>query len=210
LLGADVTIVHLTGLSDNDLDSIGSSGAGVALTPSSDMTTGPGTPPMQDLLDRDISPGLGIDHEFVGPGDVLAQMRAAISVQHARYFDLKLAGKGGLPNLLTTRDVIKYGTSAGANAVGLGSLTGAVEVGNRADLVILRADKPNIYPVNDPIGAVVWGVDTSNLDWVIADGTAVMREGRLTADVSAAKGLIAAALGPASQLVGGIAAGERS
>jgi cytosine/adenosine deaminase-related metal-dependent hydrolase len=52
----------------------------------------------------------------------------------------------------------------------------------QADVIVLRADRPNIFPVNDPIGAVVWGMDTSNVDWVIVGGRAVMRAGILEAD----------------------------
>jgi 5-methylthioadenosine/S-adenosylhomocysteine deaminase len=139
---------------------------------------------MQALLDRGVRPGLGVDDQGVGASDILAQMRGAISIQHATYFDLKLAGKGGLPNLLSTRDVIRYGTIDGARAVGLDDVTGSIEAGKSADVVVLRTDRPNIHPVNDPIGAVVWGMDTSNLDWVFVGGRALMREGVLDADTS--------------------------
>jgi cytosine/adenosine deaminase-related metal-dependent hydrolase len=50
--------------------------------------------------------------------------------------------------------------------------------------VVLRTDRPNISPVNDPIGAVVWGMDTSNIDWVMVGGDFLVREGELTADVA--------------------------
>jgi 5-methylthioadenosine/S-adenosylhomocysteine deaminase len=184
LLGSDVTVSHCTGLSDEDLDAISSSGAAVVLTPSSDMTSGAGAPPLQALLDRGVRPGLGVDDQGVGASDILAQMRGAISIQHATYFDLKLAGKGGLPNLLSTRDVIRYGTIDGARAVGLDDVTGSIEVGKPADLIVLRTDRPNIHPVNDPIGAVVWGIDTSNLDWVFVGGRPLMHDGILDADAS--------------------------
>ncbi|MDX1448516.1 MAG: amidohydrolase family protein, partial [Acidimicrobiia bacterium] len=125
-------------------------------------------------------------HTQIGPGDMFAQIRAAISIQHGHYFDLKLAGKGGLPNLLSTREVIRYATSDGARVAGLDD-TGSLEVGKRADLIVLRTDRPNIHPVNDPIGAVVWGMDPSNIEWVIADGKVVVREGELVADVDSVR-----------------------
>jgi cytosine/adenosine deaminase-related metal-dependent hydrolase len=120
---------------------------------------------------------------------MFAQMRAANSIQHATLFDLKLSGKAGLPTLLTTREVIRYATIDGANAAGLGDITGSLETGKQADVIVLRADRPNIAPINDPIGAVVWGMDTSNLDWVFVAGNAVMREGELVADVARARSL---------------------
>ena len=44
---------------------------------------------------------------------------------------------------------------------------------------MLRTDRPNIMPVNDPIGAVVWGMDTSNVDSVFVAGKALKRNGKL-------------------------------
>jgi cytosine/adenosine deaminase-related metal-dependent hydrolase len=205
-LGPDVTLVHCSKLDDAELDAVSAAGAKVSLTPSSEMADGLGTPPIQRIIDRRLRPGLGINDERAAPGDMFAQMRATISLQHATYFDLKLAGKAGLPNLLTTREVIRFGTIDGANAVGLGTVTGSLQVGKRADLILLRTDRPNIVPVNDPIGAVVWGMDTSNVDWVFADGQVLMQAGSLTADVARARDLATAArarlAGDPGQLVG--------
>ncbi len=108
-------------------------------------------------------------------------------------FDLKLAGKGGIPNLLGTRDVIRYATVDGARVAGLADITGSLSPGKRADVIVLRADRPNIAPVNDPIGAVVWGMDTSNIDWVFVGGAALVENGELTADVASARALAMAA-----------------
>jgi cytosine/adenosine deaminase-related metal-dependent hydrolase len=153
------------------------------------MATGIGSPPVQRLIDREIKPGLAVDDERLSPGDLFAQMRAVISIQHASYFDLKLAGKAGLPNLLNTRETIRYATVAGARVAGLGDQVGTLEQGRQADIVVLRTDRPNIAPVNDPIGAVVWGMDTSNLDWIFVAGEPLMRDGTLTADIGRARRL---------------------
>jgi cytosine/adenosine deaminase-related metal-dependent hydrolase len=128
-----------------------------------------------------------------------------ISLQHATVFDRKLAGKAGLPKLLTTRDVIRYGTVDGAAAAGLAGVTGTVEPGRAADLVVLRTDSPNIHPVNDPIGAVVWGMDTSNVSWVFVAGDAVKRDGEMVADTARVRALAAAAR---DRLVAGVGSGR--
>lgn len=210
LLRDDVTLDHCSRLPEMDIAAIASSKASVSLATSSEMAGGAGTPPIQQLMDRDIRPGLAVDDERVAPGDMFAQMRATISVQHATVFDLKLAGKAGLPRLMSTRDVIRYATIDGARAVGLGAVTGSLEPGKQADVVVLRTDRPNIFPVNDPIGAVVWGMDTSNVDWLFAGGRALVREGVLQADVARARSLAAAArerLAAASGLVVGASTG---
>jgi 5-methylthioadenosine/S-adenosylhomocysteine deaminase len=211
LLGPDVVLAHAASWDDVDLEAVASSGASVTLAPSSDMATGQGPPPVQQLIDRGIRPGLGVDDERVAPGDLFAQMRATISMQHATVFDRKLAGKAGPPRLMSTRDVIRYATSDGARVAGLGDVTGSLEVGKHADVIVLRTDRPNIFPVNDPIGAVVWGMDTSNLDWVFGGGRALMRQGKLEADVARARDLATAArrrIAAASGLVAAAPGGE--
>jgi cytosine/adenosine deaminase-related metal-dependent hydrolase len=57
--------------------------------------------------------------------------------------------------------------------------TGTLTPGKEADLIMLKTDRPNILPVNDPIGAVVWGMDTSNVDSVFVAGKALKRNGKL-------------------------------
>lgn len=193
LLGPDVTLVHGSHLDEADLAAAAASGASVVLTPASDMAAGIGSPPLQGLIDAGIHPGLGIDREHLAPGDAFAQMRAVISLQHATVFDRKLAGKAGLPKLLTTRDVIRFGTIAGAAAVGLEAVTGVLEPGRQADLIVLRTDRPNIHPINDPVGAVVWGMDSSNVAWVVAAGRVLKRHGDLVADTALARSLAGAA-----------------
>jgi cytosine/adenosine deaminase-related metal-dependent hydrolase len=212
LLGPDVTLSHCTRLSDADFDAIARSSTAVALTPASDMAAGAGPPPMQQLIDRGIRPGLGVGAESLTPRDLFAQMRSVISVQHATLFDRKLAGKGGIPNLLGTREVLRYATVDGARVAGLADITGSLTPGKRADVIVLRTDRPNIAPVNDPIGAVVWGMDTSNIDWVFVGGASLVERGELTADVARVRSLVMAATGqiaPGTGLPAGAGAHQR-
>jgi cytosine/adenosine deaminase-related metal-dependent hydrolase len=157
------------------------------------MAGGHPPPPIQKLIDHGIRMGLGVGSDRLAPADLFAQIRAVISVQHATYFELKLAGKAGLPRLLTTREVIRYGSIDGAAAAGLADVTGSLEPGKQADIIILRTDRPNIFPINDPIGAVVWGMDTSNIDWVLVAGRPIVRHGELDADLDRIRGLALAA-----------------
>jgi cytosine/adenosine deaminase-related metal-dependent hydrolase len=94
---------------------------------------------------------------------------------------------------MSTRDVIRSATSDGARVAGLAGVSGSLEPGMQADVVVLRTDRPNVFPINDPIGAVVWGMDTSNVDWVLVGGRVMMRNGLLEADVARARALAEAA-----------------
>ena len=56
---------------------------------------------------------------------------------------------------------------------------GSLTPGKDADIIMLRTDRINVLPINDPIGAVVWGMDTSNVDSVFIAGRAMKRNGKL-------------------------------
>ncbi len=179
LLRDDTTYVNCATLSDDEIGMIADSGGSFSLAAAAGMMMGYGMPPIQRLLDRQLRPSLSVDAESNVPSDMFTQMRAVISIQHASLFDLKLAGKGGVPNLLTTRRILEFATIDGARANGLESVTGSLTPGKQADLIVLRSDRPNIYPINDPIGAVVWGMDTSNVDSVYVAGQPLKLGGEL-------------------------------
>src|SRR5262249_39074806 len=113
------------------------------------------------------------------PNDMFTQMRTVNSLQRTLIFEKKLARKGGLPAFLTARDVLEFATVEGARANGLLDITGTLTPGKQADLIMLRTDLPNILPVNDPVSAVTWGMNTSNVDMVFVAGKALKREGKL-------------------------------
>jgi cytosine/adenosine deaminase-related metal-dependent hydrolase len=203
MLSPQTVLTDCAHLDDADLDAIAAAGASIVLTAASQMTAGLGVPPVQGIVDRGMRPALGVGSVAETPGDAFAQMRTVISIQHATVFDRKLLGKAGLPKLMTTREIIRHATVDGAAALGLGSVTGTIEPGMQGDLVVFATDRPNIHPINDPIGAVVWGMDTSNVSAVVVGGRILKREGRLVADASTAR---RAALGVSERLA---AAGVR-
>ncbi len=179
LYGPDTTFIHCTTLNDEEIQMIADSGATVSLASPVEMMMGHGMVPIQRFLDRGVRPSLSVDVETNVPNDMFTQMRSIIALQHALLFEKKLAGKGDLPPFLTTRDVIEFATIEGARANGLADRTGSLTPGKEADVITLRTDKPNIFPINDPIGAVVWGMDTSNVDSVWVAGKALKRNGQL-------------------------------
>jgi cytosine/adenosine deaminase-related metal-dependent hydrolase len=179
VLGPDTTYVHCTTLSDEEIQMIVDTGGTVSLASPVEMMMGHGIPPTQKFLDRGLRPSLSVDVETNVPGDMFTQMRSVISLQHALVFDQVLAGKRGTPRLLTSRDVLEFATIEGARANGLLDKVGTLTPGKEADVIMLRTDRINVMPINDPIGAVVWGMDTSNVDSVFVAGKALKRDGQL-------------------------------
>jgi cytosine/adenosine deaminase-related metal-dependent hydrolase/ribose/xylose/arabinose/galactoside ABC-type transport system permease subunit len=172
LLGPDTTYIHCTTLNDTEIQMIVDTGGTVSLASPVEMMMGHGMPPIQKFLDRGLNPSLSIDVETNVPNDMFTQMRSLISLQHA------LADQAGRP-AITMRDVLSYATMEGARANGLEGKVGSLTVGKAADLIMLRTDKINVTPINDPVAAVVAGMDTSNVDSVFIAGRAMKRGGKL-------------------------------
>lgn len=179
LLKDDTTYIHCTTLSDDEIQMVADTGGTISLSAPAEMLMGYGMPPIQKLLDHGLRPSLGVDAETNASNDMFTQMRAVNSLQKGLTFEKKLARKSGIPTFLTSRDVIEFATIEGARANGLLDKTGTLTPGKQADIILLRADRPNILPVNDPISAVTWGMDTSNVDTVFVAGKALKRNGQL-------------------------------
>jgi len=68
-------------------------------------------------------------------------------------------------------------TIDGARACGLDDRIGTLEVGKQADVLMLRADTPNLAPMSDPVGAAVHAAGTHNVELVYVAGRPVKRDG---------------------------------
>jgi cytosine/adenosine deaminase-related metal-dependent hydrolase len=179
LLGSDTTYIHCTTLNDEEIQMIVDTGGTVSLASPVEMLMGHGMPPIQRFLDRGLRPSLSIDVETNVPGDMFTQMRSVMSLQRCLVFEQVLQGKDHCPDCITTRDVLEFATIEGARANGLEDKVGTLTPGKEADVIMLRTDRINVMPINDPIGAVVWGMDTSNVDSVFIAGKPMKRNGQL-------------------------------
>jgi 5-methylthioadenosine/S-adenosylhomocysteine deaminase len=173
LLGPDTTYIHCTTLNETEIQMIVDTGGTVSLASPVEMMMGHGMPPIQKFLDRGLRPSLSVDVETNVPGDMFNQMRSVLALQRAR------AGIHG-KDPVTTREVLMYATIDGARANGLDHKTGSLTPGKQADVIMLRTDRMNVTPLNDPATAVVAGMDTGNVDTVLIAGRVMKRGGRLS------------------------------
>ena len=172
LLGPDTTYIHCTTLNDTEIQMIVDTGGTVSIACPVEMMMGHGMPPVQKFLDRGLAPSLSVDVETNVPSDMFNQMRSVLGLQRS------LAGANG-HDPVSMRDVLEWATIEGAKANGLEDKVGTLTPGKQADIVLLRTDRMNVTPLNDPVAAVVVGMDTSNVDTVIVGGHVLKRNGRL-------------------------------
>jgi 5-methylthioadenosine/S-adenosylhomocysteine deaminase len=144
-----------------------------------EMEMGHGVPPIQRALDHGIRPSLSADVETEIPSEFFTQMRAVFTLQRMLLLARQRAGETSLPNLLTVREAIEFATIEGARDNHLDHKVGTLTPGKEADIIMLRMDQINVMPVNNVYGAVVLGMDTSNVDTVLIGGKLRKSKGKL-------------------------------
>ena len=177
LLGPDITFIHCTRCSDEELRMIADCGATVSVASTIEMQMGHGIPPFDRLEAAGIRPSLSVDVETSAPGDMFAQLRGSHYVSRMLANERRAAGED--VSLPSTRDALSWGTIEGARALGVDDRTGSLIPGKEADLVIYDLDTLNMIPVNDALGGIVLGAEAANVSWVFVAGRVLKRNREL-------------------------------
>ena len=178
-MGPDVTYSHVPNLLEQEWQLLADTGGHVSISAPIEMEMGHGIPPIQQALDHGIRPSLSTDQETEMPGDFFTQMRTVFTLQRMQALARERAGDANAPALLTVREVMEFATIQGAIDNGLGDKIGTLTPDKEADIIMLQMDAINVMPVNNAYGAVLLGMDTSNVDTVFIGGQAKKWQGEL-------------------------------
>jgi 5-methylthioadenosine/S-adenosylhomocysteine deaminase len=165
-----VVLAHCIHLDDSELDVLQRTGIHVAHCPSSNLKLASGVARVVEMLDRGISVSLGADGAPCNNRlDIFTEMRTAALLQKVNH------GPESLPALTA----LQMATINGAKALGLGKQIGSIEIGKRADLVLMNLQSLHTLPDYDPVSAIVYAAQTDNVETVLIDGKVVMRNRKL-------------------------------
>ena len=162
--------IHCTQLSDESWKVIRDTGGRVSLSTPIEMAMGHGMPGIQGALDHGIRPSLSSDVDVTMAQDPFTVMRHTFNLQRLLMLQRAQKNEPNLPPLLTTRDVMEFATIEGARCTGLDSKTGSLTPGKEADIVLLQADRLNVWPLNNATGCVVNLMGTNNVESVFVAG----------------------------------------
>jgi cytosine/adenosine deaminase-related metal-dependent hydrolase len=181
LLADDVLLAHGNWLSAEERAICGATGVPVSVSPLVELRLAMGWPQVRELRSAGVTVSLSLDTTALAAvADPFAQMRLAVGLENVRHGDAEA---------LSPRAALEMATLHGARSLGLADVTGSLTPGKRADLVLLRADAPNIAPMVDPAVAVVHSATPANVEVVMADGRLLVRDGQLVAaDIEAIVG----------------------
>lgn len=180
LLDERTTVIHCNSLADDELQMMADMGCKASVSPDVEVQMGFGWPATGRLLDLGIRPSLSIDDCAAMAGDMFGTMRTALITQRG-VDNGKLDNPENQERLrLSCRDVVEFATIEGARALGMEDALGSLTPGKKADVVMLRADDPTVFPVNHPAGTIAYAGHPGLVDTVLVDGKVVKRDGELT------------------------------
>jgi len=172
VLGPRYHAVHSVWVSEAEIDYMAQAGVHVIHNPVSNMYLGSGVAPVPEMRNAGINVALGTD----GPAsnnnqDLIESMKFAACLHKVNKLDSAI---------ITAQDVLEMATINGARALGLEREIGSLEVGKKADLVIMDMEKPHIAPVHDHVASLVYCANGGDVDTVIIDGKVVMEQRHMT------------------------------
>jgi 5-methylthioadenosine/S-adenosylhomocysteine deaminase len=182
LLGPDVTLIHATAFPDEVFQMIKDTGTRVSLAPTSDAhyrNLGDSITPIQKVLDFGIVAGLSVDVEVTLSGDFFSQIRMAFYVQRMLANKRFIEGDTSTPAGMNPRKILEMATMSGAKCNGLENKIGSLTPGKEADILMIEADDILNMPLNNAVGTVIFGADTSSVRNVFIGGQLMKWDGKL-------------------------------
>jgi len=168
LLTPRLIAAHCVHVSPREIDLMRMNNVGVAHCPVSNAKLGDGIAPLTEFLNAKISLGLGSD----GPAtnnciDMFQEMKFACLLQRAARCN---------PTVVKAEDVLKMATINGARLLGMNNEIGSLEIGKRADIIVVNFEKPHLYPKTNFVSHLVYSAKASDVDTTIVDGKVLMRD----------------------------------
>ncbi|MDR6723806.1 5-methylthioadenosine/S-adenosylhomocysteine deaminase [Paenibacillus amylolyticus] len=164
---AHVLLAHAVHLDRQDVERLKGMRGGVSHNPVSNLKLGCGIAPITEMMAQGIQVGLGTD----GAGsattvDMFEEIKAATWLQKLDYGD---------PTRLPAGKVLQMATRGSAGLLNLEEQVGVLEVGRKADIILIDLSKPHLQPVHNLESLVAYSVNGADVDTTIVNGEILMR-----------------------------------
>ncbi|MEF2978333.1 amidohydrolase family protein [Subtercola sp. YIM 133946] len=180
----ETVYVHAATLSNDSYQRIAATGGSVSLSTESELSCGQGYPPSWILRQHGIPVSLSVDTSVWFSSDLFSAMRSTLGAdrgwEHMRAHE---KGDTVTHSHLRAEHVVDWATRGGAESLGMQNLVGSLEVGKRADIVLIKNDaSPTMLPILNPSGHIALQAGRGDVHTVMVDGTIAKFDGRLLGD----------------------------
>jgi 5-methylthioadenosine/S-adenosylhomocysteine deaminase len=171
ILGPRTVACHCVELTGADIGLLKKTDTKVAHNPESNMKLASGVAPVPQMLAAGVCVGLGTDGcSSNNDLDLFAEMDTAAKLHKVDHLD---------PTVASAEAVLAMTTRDAARVLGMGREIGTLEVGKRADLIVIDTDKPHLTPMYSPVSHLVYSVKGSDVAASVINGRVVMEKGEL-------------------------------
>lgn len=171
LFNNHVILAHGVHINDLDINVLKNISGGVVHNPISNMKLGSGFAPVKQLRENGINVALGTDGQgSTNTLDMFEEIKLAAYLQKGLFMN---------STAISAMDVLKMATIEGAKVLGIDSEVGSIEVGKKADIILIDLNKPHLMPRHDICSLLAYSVNGSDVDTSIIDGKIVMEKRRL-------------------------------
>jgi 5-methylthioadenosine/S-adenosylhomocysteine deaminase len=176
VLGPDVLAAHCIWTDNTDMKILADRQVGCVHNPSSNMMLASGIAPVVDQRAAGMRVGLGTDGPAGSNNDLnmMEEMDLAAKLQKTYRVD---------PRALGAKGALEMATIEGARALHMENEIGSLEVGKKADFVVLSLNAPNAVPMYDVYSQIVYALKGSDIETVVVGGKTLLKDGKvLTVD----------------------------
>lgn len=165
---------HCVWVSDEDIALLAEKGVSAVHNPSSNMKLGSGFMPIDKMMKAGVNVALGTDGAASNNNlNMFEELHIASIIHKGHMLD---------STAVKCTDTLRMATLNGAKLQGRPD-TGALKVGNRADIIAIDLDKPHLFPNNDTVGLICYSAQGSDVCMTMADGKVLYENGKfLTMD----------------------------
>jgi len=167
-----VLAAHCVWLTDHEIEILSESKTGVSHCVESNLKLASGIAPVVKMLKAGVKVTFGTDGAASNNDlNILSEMSTAAKLHKAVSED---------PTALDAKTALLMATRWGAEVLGLGKVTGSIEDGKAADLVMVNLNKPHLIPLYNIYSHIVYAMRSSDVEMVMVDGKVVVNDGKLT------------------------------
>ena len=166
-------LAHCVKLTDEDINKLKKINADISIAtcPVSNLKLGCGIAKVSKMLEEGLNVCIGTDGQGSGCSlDMFEQMKFTALLQK---------GINEKPELMPAYEILKMATINGATALGLDQKVGSIEVGKKADLILIDMHNTLTTPINDIISELVYNIKGHNVLTTIINGKILMENRKI-------------------------------
>lgn len=171
LFNYHVILAHGVKVNDDDIEVLKNISGGVVHNPISNMKLGSGFAPVKKMREAGINVALGTDGQgSTNTLDMFEEIKLAAYLQKGMF---------GTAAAISAKDVLEMATIEGARVLGIDSEVGSLEIGKKADIILIDLNKPHLLPRQDIYSLLAYSVNGADVDTSIIDGKIVMENRKI-------------------------------